>query len=137
MNWITKNIAIGNYLDAKNILLLKEEKIKAILSLDGSTKASSTSDLGVKKIETYRLIDGAGNDLRVFQRAVDELERLVEKYKKVLVHCHAGKSRSVVITAGYLMKAKHLEADEALAKVTALRKSQVSPELVDLLYLLV
>ncbi len=136
MNWITKNIAIGNYLDAKNVQLLKEEKIKAILSLDGSTEISNTSDLGVKKIETYRLIDGAGNDLRIFQRAVDELERLVEKYKKVLVHCHAGKSRSVVITAGYLMKVKHLEADEALAKVTALRKSQVSPELVDLLYLL-
>ena len=101
MNWITDQIAIGNYLDAQDLELLRREGIMSILSLDGSLAGRAPSELGVQKIAAMKLQDGPGNDRATFLQAVDTLARFVSASPPVLVQCHAGRSRSVVIVAGH------------------------------------
>lgn len=60
------------------------------------------------------------------------MEQLVAQHGRVVVHCRAGRSRSIAVVAAYLKKARGLEAVEALAAVRALRESAVAPELIEL-----
>jgi protein-tyrosine phosphatase len=64
---------------------------------------------------------------------VDAVAEFVRDAPKVLVHCHAGRSRSPVVVAGYLVRALGLDADAALAHVAARRDVFVSPGLESLL----
>ena len=68
--------------------------------------------------------------------AIDDLAELVREAAPVLVHCHAGQSRSVAVVAGYLMQTLRIPTDEALAQVAARRQItlMVAPDLKDLLY---
>ena len=133
MNWITDDIAIGNYLEVQDSELLKRESIASVLSLDATLQGKSPTDLGLKKIEIVSLQDSPGNDPRMFQWAVDALTRLRLECAPVLVQCHAGRSRSAVVVAGYLMKSLGIEAEEALAKIAVKRDINVTPGLERLL----
>jgi hypothetical protein len=134
MNWITDQIAIGNYLDAQDVELLRREGIASILSLDGSLAGRVPSDLGVRKIAVVKLQDGPGNDRDTFFRAVDTLCRLVGASPPVLVQCHAGRSRSAVVVAGHFIKTRGIQPDEALRLVAAKRELQVMPGLDSMLW---
>jgi len=79
------------------------------------------------------MIDGGGNDRRLFDRAVSAVERF-EKEGIVLVSCWAGKSRSVVIAAAAISKAEGISADDALDKISGQRNTSVSTGLLPLLY---
>jgi protein-tyrosine phosphatase len=79
------------------------------------------------------LEDAAGNDPRLFRRAVEALEDLARQAGPVLVQCHAGRSRSAVVVAGYLMRSQGLDAEQALARVAARREVAVNPALEQLL----
>ena len=70
----------------------------------------------------------------MFRYAVDDLRRLVQLQPPVLVQCHAGRSRSAVVVAAYLMHARKLEPEEAVAAVAAKREINVTPALVELLH---
>ncbi|MHC5538412.1 dual specificity protein phosphatase family protein [Singulisphaera rosea] len=74
-----------------------------------------------------------GNDLRILRFAVDGLRRLAKTAGPVLVHCHAGRSRSAAIVAAYLMEERGVNALEAIAQVGARREINITPALVDLL----
>jgi len=100
VDWITDQVAIGNYLEAQDPALLRQHRFRSVMSLDGTLAADDADRLGVGAVVALRLIDGAGNDLRVVRRAVESLGELVRSHATVLVHCHAGRSRSVVIVAG-------------------------------------
>ena len=130
MDWITDRVAIGNYLEAQDTDLLRRHAFRSVLSLDGTLAA----EFGLAEVVPYRLVDGAGNDLRVFRLAARDLRRLARAAAPVLVHCHAGRSRSAVVVAAYLMLAEGLEPEAALAAVAAKREVNVTPALVELLY---
>ena len=133
MDWIEQGIAIGNYLEAKDQELLGREGIKSVLSLDGTLAGISPDSLGLRAIEVVRLDDGPGNDKRLMNIAINALSRLASEASPVLVQCHAGRSRSVVVVAGYLMRAAGISAADALHRVSTKRESNVTPCLVDLL----
>ena len=133
MDWITNAIAIGNCVDAQDTELLRSQSIVSILGLTNLLLGTDPEKLGVRHIHLVPLEDGPGNDLATFRGAVELLGRLVETGPPVLVHCHAGRSRSVVVVAAYLMQALGLEPDAALALVKAKRESAVSPALERLL----
>jgi len=137
MDWITDQIAIGNYLDAQDVELLRREGIASILSLDGSLAGRAPSELGVQKIAVVKLLDGPGNDRDTFFRAVNSLSRFVTTSSPVLVQCHAGRSRSPVIVAGHFIKTRGIQPDEALRLVAAKRELQVMPGLDSMLWHLV
>jgi protein-tyrosine phosphatase len=104
VDWITQTIAIGNYLDAQDAELLRTCRIRSVLSLDGTVERSGATELGVEEIVSLNLIDGAGNDLRVVELAVESLVRLASSLPPVLVQCHAGRSRSPLVVARSLVR---------------------------------
>jgi atypical dual specificity phosphatase len=133
MDWITDQIAIGNYREAGDRAALAAQRIRSVLSLDGTLSTPHAAGLGVVEVVGYRLIDGEGNDPRIFRLAIDDLQRLIEVSPPVLVHCHAGRSRSAAVVAAYLMRAHHLRPDETLARVASKRAINITPELLELL----
>jgi protein-tyrosine phosphatase len=97
MDWITDSIAVGNYVDARN---LKEGEVDAVLCL---IKNCCNVDETKFDVEVIPLADATGNDRRLFNDCVDIIDDVVSSGDKILVHCHAGRSRSVCITARYFM----------------------------------
>lgn len=65
------------------------------------------------------LIDGLGHDLRQVAKAVALVADVVAAGERVLVRCHAGRSRSVVVVARCLMQAQDLSALAALSQADA------------------
>jgi protein-tyrosine phosphatase len=121
MDWITAEIAIGNYIDALDVDLLRRERLRSALSLDGTLYAKRAEDIGLQRIEVVRLEDEPGNDPRLFRLAVEYLGEMVTDLPPVLVQCHAGRSRSAVVVAGHLMLARGITSDEALELIYAKR----------------
>lgn len=134
MDWITDEVAIGNYLEAQDVELLRQHAFRSIISLDGTLSAKHATEFGLVEVAAYRFIDGAGNDLRMFRYAIDDLRRLARLHPPVLVQCRAGRSRSAVIVAAYLMYARKLEPEAAIAAVADKREINVTPALVELLH---
>jgi protein-tyrosine phosphatase len=113
--------------------VLQNQRIAAVLSLDRTLDEMDVGRLGLKEVASIPLEDAIGNDARIFLRAVDALERLEREHKRVLVQCHAGRSRSAVVVAGYLMKSLHIDAEAALEQVGSKRQIAVTTGLERLL----
>ena len=45
----------------------------------------------------------------------------------LLVQCHAGRSRSVIVVAAHLMRTERLRPEEALERVAARREVAITP----------
>jgi len=133
VDWIEEDIAIGNFVEAKDVELLEKASISSALSLDGTLSGVQPQSLKLKRIEVVRLEDGPGNDLRLFHMAINALDELVRTAPPVLVQCHAGRSRSVVMVAAHLMKRLSIDAPTALARVASKREIAITPGLERLL----
>jgi hypothetical protein len=133
MDWITDKVAIGNYLDAQDVDLLRQHAIGSILGLVGALQGVEPAALGVREIRIVPLVDGVGNEPRLFRHAVATLAELLVRCPPVLVHCHAGRSRAAAVVAAHLMDTLGVGAEEALALVAAKRVISVSPALERLL----
>ena len=133
MDWITDTVAIGNSLGARDAALLARHAFRSAVSLDGSLTAADAAALGLAEVVAHRLIDGPGNQLRVFANAVADVRRLAAEHPPAFAQCHAGRGRSAAVVAGYLVRADGLTADVALAVVAARREVNVTPALVSLL----
>ena len=113
MDCVAPRVFIGNTLQANDVGVLAGDGIEAILCLDGCQQDVAADALGVKEIVVVPLEDGPGNDFKDFLFAVQELKRLADQYKRVLVHCHAGRSRSATVAARYLMAQEDYTAEQA------------------------
>jgi protein-tyrosine phosphatase len=159
MDWITPSVAIGNCLEAQDCSVLSqfksvlgliptlrdlnEAKEDTIAQLRESLEIGDEAfektfqqlrqELGTKRIEIVELIDGPGNDVALFRRAVSVLAELTNDIPPVLVHCYAGRSRSPAVVAGYLMTALGISAAQALDMVVQKRETYIDPALVCLL----
>ena len=134
MTWIVEGkIAVGNFGAASDPEFLRRYGFRSVLGLTGTLSGKKAADLGLDALEVMLLVDGPGNDLRTFTRAVETLRDFAERHPPVLVHCHAGRSRSVVVTAAYLKGVHRLDGEEALSLVTQKREASVTPALLGLL----
>ncbi len=122
MDKITDSIWIGNYLDAADREAREREGIRAILCLDGCMAGKDAADVGTERLEVVELIDGAGNPPEKFLRAVRLLKELISKHSRVLVHCHAGQSRSAAVVCKYFMQYEGNSLAEAMKRITSKRK---------------
>lgn len=122
MDRITDSIWIGNYLDARDQEAIANAGIRSILCLDGCLADAKTEEIGVERIEVVELIDGAGNTPERFLRAVRLLGELAALHSPVLVHCHAGQSRSAAVVCKYFMIAKGDSLGTAMRKITTKRR---------------
>ena len=133
MDWITDDVAIGNYLEALDVELLHREKFASALTLDGTLHGKDPADIGLRRIEVVPLEDAPGNEPRLYKLAVEYLSEMVQEAPPVLVQCHAGRSRSAVVVAGYLVTARGIAPEEALRFVAGKRQIAVTPGLERLL----
>lgn len=122
VDWITDTIAIGNHLEARDDALVRRAGFRSLLSLDGSMVAVPTAATPFEVVRAYTLIDGPGNDSGLYRRIVRRLVQLERDHAPVLVHCHAGRSRSVVVVAGFLMQTQGVDGDAALDLVRRRRE---------------
>ena len=122
MNNITDKIWIGNYLDAKDRPALASAGIRSILCLDGCLAGVKADELGVERTEVVELIDGSGNPPEKFLRAVKLLRDLTASHAPVLVHCHAGQSRSAAVVCKYFMQEEGNNLADAMKRITSKRR---------------
>lgn len=126
MDWITDDILIGNYLDAQNLEELRGAGVRSIVGLSGESYALPYGEYGVVKTKVYDFIDGAGNDPYVFLNAVDTLQHFRRTRGPVLVHCHAGKSRSAVLVAVHFMRDESKTLEDAMGLISSKRDIRIT-----------
>lgn len=64
--------------------------------------------------------------LRGVERALDAIHAEVSAGHAVVVHCHAGKDRTGLVLAAYLIRYEGLAAGEAIARVRAVKPNAMS-----------
>ncbi|MBI4616970.1 MAG: dual specificity protein phosphatase family protein [Planctomycetes bacterium] len=133
MDWITDRIAIGTFVEARDTSLRASEGVRSILCLDRECAPGEIEPGAQVRVETCHLDDGPGNDVRRLRLAVELLEQLSIESPRVLVHCRAGRSRSVIVVAAYLVRTKGADPEGALDEVSRRRAACVTGALVDLL----
>jgi len=112
---ITDRIGIGNSSDAKQIGSAFESVLNTALDLD---IAPTQGNVHRHKVG---LIDGPGNDDYILMSAVLVLHALNKRYRRVLVHCHEGMSRSVMVVAVYVSIIGNMPFDKVLQDVMKVR----------------
>ncbi len=75
MDWINKNIAIGDRLEVLDGKSLLRNSIQSVLSLDDSILIYTALELNVSIKRDVKLVDG-DNEIRNFELAVDLLAQL-------------------------------------------------------------
>lgn len=130
MDWITRDIAIGNVDDARRFDALRSAGIESILSLNGwPNSAANTHGFTWRCVE---LIDGHGNDVGRLKDAVWQLHELIAR-GAVLVHCMEGVSRSPLVVASYLADKSARPFGDCLQEVSLLRQRvSLQPGLLEL-----
>jgi len=110
ITFVTPRLAIGSASDARNS---NNSQFDAILNV--------AIDLDVEDSFKWRhkvgLLDGPGNSPLIFMSAVLLLYSLLKEGKRVLVHCHEGKSRSVMVAATLFVIEGRDTLDEALDQI--------------------
>jgi protein-tyrosine phosphatase len=73
------------------------------------------------------LLDSAEQDIKQhFQKSNEFIENCLRKDGKVLVHCHAGISRSSTIILAYLIKHQNMSFEDALAHAQT-KRTKINP----------
>ncbi len=129
MTFITDTIAIGNCHDAEDLAAQEAAGIRSILCLNGLLSQFTAADCGVAALTSYHFRDGPGNDPWLFDRAVEIVGQYSRQHPNLLVHCHAGKSRSVMVVASHLVRERGWELRRALEFIQAKRPEIIDPEL--------
>jgi protein tyrosine phosphatase (PTP) superfamily phosphohydrolase (DUF442 family) len=127
MTFITETIAIGNCVDAEDQAALQAAGIRSILCLNGQLAGRTPEHCGVEALACFSFIDGAGNDPGLFGRAVRLVGQYATQNPKLLVHCQAGRSRSVMVVAVYLARQNGWELRKALDFIHARRREILHP----------
>jgi hypothetical protein len=117
MYQITKHIWLGHSQDARNKLALDANKITACLNCAIDLDYECDRDV-YKKVG---LVDGPGNKIDTLALAMAELAELIKAEHKILVHCHSGMSRSVIVIAYYLAWKTNLSIYRALDMIATMK----------------
>ncbi|CAF0788912.1 unnamed protein product [Adineta steineri] len=112
---------LGDITSAENIQALDDNKISHILTiLDYEPR-------NIDKNRTYLFIhaeDFQSTDLLTseFEKCFQFIDKAIEQGHQVLIHCHAGVSRSATIAAMYLMRKYSLTREQALERLINKRR---------------
>ena len=112
---ITDKIGIGDSSDGRQLPS----------AVDAVSNVALDLDIPPTQGNAYRhkvgLLDGPGNDEFLLMSAVLVLHALNRKYRRILVHCHEGKSRSVMVVAMYVSIVGGMEFEKTLREIMAAR----------------
>lgn len=104
MDFVTDRIAVGSRFDAADYPRLREDGMTAVLNVAWDLDIvypcpSDEPHMFAIEYQKVGLIDGPGNLPETLMAAVWMLGQLAERHDRILVHCHAGVSRSATVTA--------------------------------------
>ena len=124
MDEIEKNLYLSGLCSAENIRLLKEKQIKYVLSVFNDNLVHKSEDITYMKIEAE---DHYNEDLLThFPETNEFIARAQDANENVLVHCHAGISRSTTIVLAFLMNKYQMTYESALEMVRE-RRPRIHP----------
>ncbi|KAL3860313.1 hypothetical protein ACJMK2_010452 [Sinanodonta woodiana] len=118
MSKIVTGLYVGNFRDAKDQKQLIENKITHILAIHDDAKKQHED----KEYLCIKASDSPDQDLtRYFHECIEFIHSARVQNKGVLVHCLAGVSRSVTVTAAYIMTISTLGWRDALNAIRGTR----------------
>ena len=116
---IDEGLYLGSIATAANKPALKDCNITHILTVAGRIPPAHPNDF------VYKIIDVVDRDDEDLKQYFNECFDFIDEAKRhdggVLVHCFAGRSRSVTIVVAYLMKTRGMSFFEALQHVRSIR----------------
>ncbi len=122
-----ETVFVGNAMEARDVRLLYENQIAAVLDLAANEVPAS---LGRDHIYVrVPILDGDGNADHAPELAIVTLVHLIQSRVKTLVACSAGMSRSPSISAAAIALATQSSLEECIASVTSRGPSDLSPTL--------
>ena len=108
---IMDNLYLGNILNSSNYEQLKDYHIDVIFNMTAEHACYFPGEFEYHQLFVSDL-KNASLGLE-FDRMVDILNATLKANRNVLVHCHHGRSRSVSLIVGYLMKHHDKTFDQA------------------------
>ena len=138
MDEIEPGLYLGSVEAALDVKELEAKSIKAVLTISNISLEQMGKELQDKELLAWYGFDGIGsgnapkhlyieaNDsnnqelITYFDETCAFIKENLEKHN-VLVHCWAGRSRSVTLVAAYLMKHRKMSVAEALEKISSVR----------------
>lgn len=127
-SWLIDNRLAGSGLPTSydEIEWLKSNGIKAILTVREYPLPEEWID-GLSYMHIYSL-DLMAPEIEDIDKGVEFIAKMLDDDKPVLVHCAAGKGRTGLLLAAYLMKYHDMDVDEAINKVRTLRPGSIQSE---------
>ena len=121
---LINNLFIGSIGAASNLKILEENKITHILIVGQGIKKYFPDKFTYIQ---FNILDTEIQNIKqYFDPANEFINNAINNKGKVLVHCHAGISRSGTICIAYIMKYKKMKFDDAL-KFVRQKRPKISP----------
>ncbi|XP_066929895.1 dual specificity protein phosphatase 12-like [Clytia hemisphaerica] len=121
---IEPHLYLSNITAAKNQQLLQQNIISIVLTVDAQPLGGSGGEIENIYIEMND--DLKTNLVEKLPQCIDVIEDCVMEKRNILVHCHAGVSRSASVVIAYVMKSRGLSLRHASDHVKS-RKQDVMP----------
>lgn len=126
MDWITPSVALGGIVDLPTAV---RYPVTAVLSLVVVPSGEVPPDIDHLVVP---LADGAGNHPSDVKRAVRFACDFLRDEEPLFIHCHAGRSRSVVVLAMALMRQHRISRAEAMNLIARRRQIGLTPGIEDM-----
>ncbi|XP_789413.2 dual specificity protein phosphatase 10 [Strongylocentrotus purpuratus] len=104
MTQILPHLYVGNEVDAANIDALRLHGISHVLNVTNSVPCFHEGESAMRYMRIPVRDNGLINLRMHFQAALEFIEEARRRNARVLVHCHAGISRSSTVVIAYVMK---------------------------------
>ena len=112
---IIDNIYIGNVYDAYDIESLKNQKVMNVLS--AVTGFENIYDNQINHLCLQLIDNQEQNIIRYFEISNMFINKIIEKKQSLLIHCIAGRSRSVTLLIAYLIYKYKYTVDDAISLI--------------------
>lgn len=120
---INEHLFIGNYKIAKDVERLEEHGITCVVNCaDALEHIVHSYDDSMKWLHLPMYDCEFTGDVETYiPTAIEFIDEAIDEGHKILIHCHAGISRSSSITIAYLMYKHNLRYERAFSRVKAKR----------------
>lgn len=121
---IEPGLFLGSVGAASNKSVLKNLNITHVLLVANALEPAYPRDFKYKQVEVLDSVDT--NLAQHFEECFSFIDEAKREGGGVLVHCFAGRSRSVTVILAYLMRTHHMSLSEALELVRS-KRPQAAP----------